>query len=44
MYRVQTNDSIIKIAYKTGMSIAYLKKINDLSSDYIYPNQLIKVL
>jgi LysM repeat protein/GH25 family lysozyme M1 (1,4-beta-N-acetylmuramidase) len=43
-YTVQKNDVVSKIASKFGVSIAQIKKLNNLNSKYtIYPNQKLKI-
>ncbi len=41
-YKVQPGDSLWTIAQKYNTSVANLKKVNSLTSDLIYPNQLLK--
>lgn len=42
-YKVQSGDTLWSIAQKHSMSIAQLKSLNNLSNDFIIPNQVIKV-
>lgn len=41
-YKVKSGDSLWKISEKYNVSVSSLKSINKLSSDVIYPNQVIK--
>ena len=43
LYTVQNNDSLYKIKDKTGVSINTIKEYNDLKTDLIYPNQILKI-
>jgi LysM repeat protein len=43
VYTIVSGDYLGKIANKYGMSIADLKKLNNLTSDLIYPGQKLKV-
>ncbi|PNZ30465.1 N-acetylmuramoyl-L-alanine amidase [Staphylococcus rostri] len=42
-YRVQAGDSLWSIATKHNISIAQLKSLNNLSSNLIFPNQVLTV-
>ena len=42
-YKVQSGDTLYKIANKFNMSVATLKRINGLSNDIIYVGQTLKV-
>ncbi|MBM6771919.1 LysM peptidoglycan-binding domain-containing protein [Ligilactobacillus agilis] len=42
-YTVKAGDSLWGISHKYGMSIDSLKSINNLSSNFIYPGQVLKV-
>ena len=42
-YTVKTGDSLWGISHKYGMSIDGLKSLNNLSSNFIYPGQVLKV-
>lgn len=42
-YRVQSGDSLWSIAQRYNTSIANIKSLNNLSSNLIFPNQVIKV-
>ncbi|MBC1604966.1 LysM peptidoglycan-binding and 3D domain-containing protein [Paenilisteria rocourtiae] len=42
-YTVQPGDSLWKISNENNISIGQLKKINDLSSNIIFPNQKLEV-
>lgn len=41
-YKVQNGDSLWSIAQKHNTSVTNLKKINNLTSDLIYPNQVLE--
>ncbi|WP_430790405.1 LysM peptidoglycan-binding domain-containing protein [Virgibacillus flavescens] len=41
-YKVQSGDSLWGIAHEYNTSVSQLKSINSLSSDVIYPNQIIE--
>ncbi|MCT2134626.1 LysM peptidoglycan-binding domain-containing protein [Oceanobacillus kimchii] len=41
-YKVKSGDSLWKIAQQHSTSVSTLKSINNLSSDVIYPNQVLK--
>jgi len=41
-YKVQPGDSLWAIAQKYNVSLAQLKSLNQLSSDVIYPNQVLE--
>ncbi|BAC14858.1 peptidoglycan hydrolase (DL-endopeptidase II family) (cell wall-binding protein) [Oceanobacillus iheyensis HTE831] len=41
-HKVQSGDSLWKIAQQYGTSVSTLKSINNLSTDVIYPNQVLK--
>ncbi|WP_067730986.1 C40 family peptidase [Oceanobacillus damuensis] len=41
-YKVQSGDSLWSIAQKHGTSVTVLRSINNLTSDTIYPNQVIE--
>ena len=43
-YKVQPGDSLLKIAITYNMNYNYLKKINGLISDDIYPGQTLKIV
>ena len=43
-YKVQSGDSLLKIALTYNMNYSYLKKINGLISDDIYPGQTLKII
>ncbi|MBL1057041.1 LysM peptidoglycan-binding domain-containing protein, partial [Ligilactobacillus agilis] len=40
---VKAGDSLWGISHKYGMSIDGLKSLNNLSSNFIYPGQVLKV-
>lgn len=42
-YRVQSGDSLWSIAQRHNTSIANLKSLNNLNSNLIFPNQILKV-
>lgn len=42
-YTVQSGDSLWVIAQKHGTTVAKLKQINNLKSDIIFPNQVLKL-
>ena len=42
-YTVKAGDSLWEISHKYGMSIDGLKSLNNLSSNFIYPGQVLKV-
>ncbi|MHA6250713.1 C40 family peptidase [Oceanobacillus sp. CAU 1775] len=41
-HKVQSGDSLWSIAQKYGTSVSTLKAVNNLTSDIIYPNQIIE--
>ena len=41
-YKVQSGDSLWKIAQKNDISVPQLKSLNNLRSDLIFPNQILK--
>lgn len=41
-HKVQSGESLWKIAQQYGTSVSTLKSVNNLASDLIYPNQLIE--
>jgi LysM repeat protein len=40
----ELNDSLLKLSFKFDLSIQYIKKLNNLLSDDIYPGQIIKIV
>ena len=43
IYTVKKGDSLWKIAYQHGTTVAYLKQLNHLHSNLIFPNQQIQL-
>ncbi|CDW83732.1 oxidation resistance protein [Stylonychia lemnae] len=43
-YRVREGDSIIRLSFMFNIKINHLQSINDLSSDYIFPGQVLKII
>ena len=43
-YQVRADDSLLKIAYIFNMNISFLKSLNNLISDDVYPGQILKVV
>ena len=43
IYTVQTGDSLWKIGRKYNVTVAEIKRINQLKDDRIYPNQKLKI-
>lgn len=41
-YKVQSGDSLWKIAQEHNVSVTQLKSLNNLTSDIIFPNQILK--
>lgn len=42
-YQVQSGDSLWKIAQQHDLTISHLKSLNNLTSDIIFPNQVLKL-
>ncbi|OCA84635.1 C40 family peptidase [Bacillus sp. FJAT-27986] len=43
-YTIKKGDTLSAIANKSGTTVAALKQVNQLKSDLIYPNQVLKII